>query len=88
MAKANVKGLLTDDPPVDMVNHPPHYCFGKFESADVLDDWFPKDPHIWTAVKYLSRYEHKGKPIQDLQKAIWYINRRIGVLRAEGFTDE
>jgi hypothetical protein len=66
-----------------MVNNPPHYSQGKFTPADVLDDWFATDPHIWTAAKYLARYMHKGKPIQDLQKAIWYINRRISVLEGE-----
>ena len=26
-------------------------------------------------MKYLWRYEHKGKAIEDLEKATWYINR-------------
>jgi hypothetical protein len=68
-------------PEPDMVNHPSHYTAGKYEAVEVLDDWFPKDPHIWNAVKYLSRYAHKGKPVQDLEKAIWYIRRRIRVLQ-------
>jgi hypothetical protein len=29
------------------------------------------------AVKYVARAEHKGKKIEDLQKAIWYLQREI-----------
>jgi hypothetical protein len=68
---------------VDMVNSPPHYNKGKYEAADVLDDWFASDPHLWNANKYMIRHEHKGKPIEDLEKAIWYINRKIAKLKAE-----
>ena len=28
-----------------------------------------------SAVKYIWRHEHKGKPIEDLEKAIWFLNR-------------
>jgi hypothetical protein len=28
-------------------------------------------------MKYLWRYEHKEKPIQDLEKAKWFINKLI-----------
>jgi len=28
-------------------------------------------------MKYLWRYEHKKKPIQDLEKAKWFINKLI-----------
>jgi len=29
------------------------------------------------AVKYISRAEHKGNKQQDLEKAIWYLNREL-----------
>jgi len=67
----------------EMVDHPDHYNHGNYETADILDDWFPTDPHVWTAAKYLSRYMHKDNPIQDLEKGIWYIKRRINVLENE-----
>ena len=34
-------------------------------------------PHISNAIKYLCRFQTKGKPKEDLEKAIWYINRAI-----------
>jgi hypothetical protein len=30
-------------------------------------------------MKYLWRYEHKEKPIQDLEKAKWFINKLIEI---------
>ena len=27
------------------------------------------------AIKYIWRHEHKGKPLEDLDKAIWFINK-------------
>ena len=26
-------------------------------------------------MKYIWRYEHKGKAIEDIEKVIWYLNR-------------
>ena len=66
---------------VDMVNRPPHYTMGRFEVIDVLEDWAPDDPHIWTTLKYLARYKHKGAPLQDLEKARWYLDRKIAQLK-------
>ncbi|GMO55560.1 MAG: hypothetical protein Ta2A_00510 [Treponemataceae bacterium] len=59
------------------VNHPAHYTFGKFEVIDVLEDWFPTDPLLWQVGKYIARAGHKGATLQDLEKASWYLARRI-----------
>lgn len=61
----------------DTVNHPSHYTFGNYEVLPVLQDWFPKDPLAWQVVKYMSRYKHKGTPLQDLQKAEFYLKELI-----------
>jgi hypothetical protein len=61
----------------DPVNRPSHYTFGKFEVIDVLQDWFSDDPLIWQVGKYIARYKHKGNPKQDLQKARFYLDRKI-----------
>ena len=58
------------------VNHPQHYNYGSYEAIDVIDDW-NLNFNIGNAVKYLSRYRYKGTPHQDLQKAIWYIQREL-----------
>jgi len=62
----------------DPVNHPSHYTEGKIEVIDfILDQKF--DYCLGNAVKYISRAGKKNpdKEIEDLQKAVWYINRHI-----------
>lgn len=61
----------------DPVNHPSHYTFGKFEVIEVLEDWFPQDPLLWQVGKYISRAGHKGNMKQDLEKAMFYLKRKI-----------
>ncbi|MDR1220436.1 MAG: DUF3310 domain-containing protein [Treponema sp.] len=60
----------------DMVNNPSHYTFGKFEVIDVIEDW-KLNYNMGNAVKYVARAEHKGNKIEDLQKAVWYLQREI-----------
>lgn len=60
----------------DLVNHPPHYTKGNYEVIEVIEDW-KLDYHLGNAVKYIARAEHKGNLVTDLQKAIWYLQRRI-----------
>lgn len=65
----------------DPVNHPAHYTFSKYEVADVADEWYPTEPHLWQANKYLARWDKKGDPVENLEKAIWYIQRKINKLK-------
>lgn len=65
---------------VDSVNHPEHYTQGKIEVFDALDDWSEAGMIsycISNVIKYLTRYQLKGNPLQDLKKARWYLNREI-----------
>ena len=65
----------------DPINHPSYYTSGKIEVIDFLEDQkFPF--HLANAVKYIARAGKKDpdKTIQDIQKAIWYLNRYIGLL--------
>ena len=32
---------------------------------------------IGNVLKYVMRHEHKGCPLQDLEKAAWYLNKKI-----------
>ena len=66
----------------DVVNHPAHYTKGKFETIDVIEDW-KLEYHEANAIKYISRACHKGKRIEDLKKAKWYIDRKIKLLEKE-----
>lgn len=67
--------------PANMIEHPPHYTFGKYEVIDVLEDWFPTDPLLWQVGKYISRAGRKGSRAEDLKKARFYLDRAI--LQAE-----
>lgn len=67
--------------PVDMVNHPPHYQQGGMEVIDVLQVFFPEDPLLWQVGKYIMRAGKKGDIVEDLEKAAWYLARRIEELK-------
>ena len=65
-----------------MVNHPEHYG-GKeniYEVVKVCEAWgLDKDAYIFNVVKYVARAGKKDtdKELQDLEKAKWYLERRI-----------
>ena len=65
----------------DNVNSPPHYRYGKKETIDVIQDCMTDDEYHGylkgNVLKYVSRYKFKGEPLEDLQKAQWYLNRLI-----------
>lgn len=63
----------------EAVDHPEHYNQGAFETIDVIEDW-GLNFNVGNAVKYISRYEHKNNPKEDLRKAIWYLEREIDSL--------
>lgn len=63
-------------PEKEMVNHPDHYKGNKFEVIDIIED-YNLDFSIGNAVKYLLRAGKKDNTVQDLKKAIWYIEREI-----------
>jgi Protein of unknwon function (DUF3310) len=64
-----------------MVNSPPHYTDGGIEVIDFIEaKGF--DYHLGNVVKYVSRAALKGKYLEDLQKARWYLDRAIK--QAEG----
>lgn len=62
----------------DPVNNPAHYTDGKIEVIEFIEDK-KLDFCLGNAVKYVSRSGKKdpAKEIEDLKKAIWYINRKI-----------
>ena len=68
----------------DVVNNPDHYTFGKIEVLDAIDDWM-LDYYQGNIVKYVVRSKHKGKQIQDLKKAKFYLDRYIKMIEGVGF---
>ena len=66
----------------DMVNHPPHHLVGGIETIDVIE---AKGLGFLAGnvIKYVLRYQFKGKPLEDLKKAQWYLNRLVTNTEAE-----
>lgn len=62
----------------DPVNHPAHYTDGQIEVIDFIDDK-QLSYCLGNAVKYISRAGKKDPTItiEDLQKAVWYLNHEI-----------
>lgn len=58
------------------VEHPSHYNVGKIEVIDAIEDW-QLDFHLGNVVKYCARAKHKGRELEDLRKAQWYLSRAI-----------
>jgi len=55
-------------------------CTADLQSWNVLDAIAPDDPHVWNALKYLTRLGRKGgasSRIVDLRKARAYLDRAI-----------
>ena len=72
----------TESPENDPVNRPSHYTDGKIEVIEFIED---KNLGfcLGNAVKYIARAGKKDptKEIEDLNKAKWYIERRIKELK-------
>ena len=70
----------------EAVDHPAHYNAGKIEAIDAIEAAVAGKPAaiafcLGNAIKYVFRAGHKGNPVQDLEKAIWYITRAIALYR-------
>lgn len=66
--------------PNDPINHPPHYNQGGVEVVDALEAWsLDQDFYLGNAIKYIARAGKKdpAKLVEDLEKAAWYLRRRI-----------
>ena len=59
----------------EMINHPQHYTQG-IEVIDYIES-HNLNFHIGNVVKYVTRAKHKGTELQDLKKAMWYLQREI-----------
>lgn len=72
-----MKSKKQDD--ADNVNHPQHYNSGGIECIDAMVAAFGKEEVgafcKLNAFKYLWRCEHKGTYLEDINKAIWYLNK-------------
>lgn len=75
------EGVFTiddDKPKKEMVDHPKHYG-GKdnpYEAIKVIEAW-DLGFCLGNTIKYISRAGKKDSTIQDLEKAVWYLQREI-----------
>lgn len=74
----------------DKVNHPSHYTWLKdLCGIEVIDITRHMDFNLGNSIKYILRsghkkeegYTDKQKTIEDLKKAIWYLNDEINMLQ-------
>lgn len=74
-------------PEPNMVERPPHYASRTYEVIDVMRDTQTLERHIGflegQIIKYTMRWDKKDNPLQDLEKAKWYLNRLIQTIKEE-----
>lgn len=63
----------------DLVSNPQHYQGDTMQVIDVIDEFCPDSYsyYMGNVVKYVLRHMNKGKPLQDLEKARWYLDKMI-----------
>ena len=63
----------------DVVNNPDHYNTGNIECIEAIEESMSsvafKGYLKGNCMKYLWRYDYKGKQVEDLQKAGWYLQK-------------
>lgn len=74
----------------DMINHPSHYETGNFECIDVMTETqgvkAVMNFCVCNAFKYLYRHRNKNG-IEDIKKAIWYLNKYIELSEKENINE-
>jgi hypothetical protein len=58
----------------DPVNQPDHYRWLPIEAIEITEHF---NFNMGNALKYLIRADHKGKPIEDIRKALFYVQREL-----------
>ena len=58
------------------IDHPKHYAHSTIEVIDAIEAW-GLGFSLGNAVKYIARADHKGNAVEDLRKAIWYLQREL-----------
>lgn len=76
---------------MEQVNHPKHYggADDPYEVIKVLEAW-GTGFHLGNVIKYVARSGKKGDnpTVQDLEKARWYLDRKITALRNQEKADQ
>lgn len=67
---------------MDPVNHPSHYTSDRFP-FECIELTAYMDFCMGNMVKYVWRHLDKGKPVEDLEKARFYLNHEIETVKPE-----
>ncbi len=71
----------------DVVNNPKHYNTGNIECIEAIEESMSsvafKGYLKGNCMKYLWRYDYKGKQVEDLNKATWYLNKLTTIVTKE-----
>jgi hypothetical protein len=59
-----------------------HYQQLSPEPIDVIELW-NLDFHLGNVVKYIARSKYKGNEKQDLEKALWYLKRKLDEIQSD-----
>jgi len=72
--------LIRDREAAEHVNHPKHYQVKPFVVTEVIDviEGFNLNFNLGNSVKYILRSGSKENADEDLEKAIWCIERQLG----------
>lgn len=79
--------ILFGEPEEDIVNHASHYNDGAIECIDAIEASMTPIEYAGflkgQVLKYVWRYRLKGKPVEDLKKAGYYLDRLIRITERE-----
>ena len=71
----------------DVVHNPAHYNTGSIECIEAIEESMSsvafKGYLKGNCLKYLWRYDYKGKQVEDLQKAGWYLQKLTAMVTEE-----
>ena len=71
----------------DVVERPSHYNQGGIECIEAIEASMSREEYKGylkgSVLKYVWRYQHKGKPVEDLRKANWFLDRLRSVVADE-----
>ena len=73
----------------ELVTHPEHYGGedNPYEVVNIAEaTGIDKDAYLFNVLKYIIRSGKKddNPPVQDLKKALWYLDRRIKTIEKNG----
>ena len=83
----SLEDIIAREDEEDMVGAPKHYNTGNIECIDAIEESMSsvafKGYLKGNCMKYLWRYDYKGKQVEDLQKAGWYLNKLTDMVEEE-----